>query len=70
MIAQVIAPLGPKEKAWVTFQACAALAGYTATKNAAGWIVVGRYGHTTSFYTLTTAESWLDRVMAGGPHRE
>lgn len=53
-------------KAWENFRARAALAGYTATTNAAGWIVVGRYGHTTSFCALAKAENWLDRTVAGG----
>lgn len=61
----VTAPLGPNEKAWATFQARAALAVYTTTKNAAGWIVVCRFGHTTSFNTLAKAEAWLDRVIGG-----
>lgn len=63
MIAARTAP--SPDKAWESFRARAALAGYTTTKNAAGWIVVGRYGHTTSFYTLAKAESWLDRVIGG-----
>lgn len=61
----VTAPLRPNEKAWATFQSHAALAGYTTTKNAAGWIVVCRFGHTTSFYTLAKATAWLDRVIGG-----
>lgn len=60
----------PSTRAWENFRARAALAGYTTTKNAAGWIVVGRYGHTTSFYTLAKAESWLDRIVAEGSSRE
>lgn len=54
------------EKAWENFRARAALAGFTTTKNAVGWIVVGRFGHTVSFYTLAKAESWLDLTVAGG----
>lgn len=68
MIAAQTAP--SPDKAWENFRARAALAGYLTTKNAAGWIVVGRYGHTTSFYTLAMAESWLDRTVAGGSPRE
>lgn len=68
MIAAQTAP--SPDKAWENFRARAALSGYTTMKNAAGWIVVGRYGHTTSFYTLAKAESWLDRTVAEGSSRE
>lgn len=64
MIAPLTAP--SPEKAWVSFSARAALAGYTTTKNAVRWIVVGRYGHTTSLNTLTEAQAWLERTMTGG----
>lgn len=65
MIAQVIAPLCPDEKAWATFQARAALAGHTATKDVAGWIVVSRWGTTLSFASMVEAEIWLGYVIGG-----
>lgn len=66
MNAPLQAPLGPDEKAWSNFRARAALAGHVATKDAAGWITVSRWGHTKSFAAMTEAETWLDRVVSGG----
>lgn len=63
----IAAPMAPSpDKAWENFRARAALAGYTTTKNAAGWIVVGRYGHTKSLNTLAEAQAWLERTVTGG----
>lgn len=62
MSASITAPLGPNEKAWVTFQARAALAGHTTTRDASGWITVSRWGRTISFEHVGTASAWLNRV--------
>lgn len=50
-------------KAWATLQARAALAGHTATRDAAGWVTLARWGRSVSFQDVGAASAWLDRVI-------
>lgn len=58
--------LNPDAVAFARLKTRAAKAGHTATRDAAGWVTLSRWGHTISFEDVGTATDWLDRALIGG----
>lgn len=53
------------DKAFMTLQARAALAGFTCTHTASGNIILSRFGGGWIFDTVELAEGWLTKTTEG-----